>query len=715
MKFFYYLLLAGFLTGPLVSIGQPGIKPPAAIIATAPVNDTTNTVEILPGVRKLEFRKINDSTQLQILAGNVKLKQGNTLFYSDSCVINNNIHTFEAWGHVHINDSDTADAYSNHLIYKIDKRVAYLDGSVKLTDGHGSLTTPDLEYDMETKVGIYKHGGTVITKSTVLTSKEGYYYTDLKDVYFKNKVELKDPAYFIKTDSLLYNTEFQTARFIAETYIRDSSGRIIETKEGVYNMQTGRAEFGRRPVVHDKNLYATGNEMMNDDSTGIVQIRGNAIVIDSANHTTVIAGEIFVNNKTNSFLAFKKPLMIVKQEDDSIYISADTLFSARLTDLMVKINSTTKNKTDSLTANTGKDNINKKAPPFLTREKNDSTKLDPLTRPVTINMNGRDSINRPVGPNFNRGKNDSTRPGMPTRPPNNNVIGRKDSINKSIEPVLAIDTKDSTTSDTLSKTNINAISGKDSSNKSVELVKQSIKDSTRSGLLTKPNAINQKDKSNLSVEPNLTKGKNDSLRIITPGGTKMVAINEKDSTNRYFEAFSHVRIFSDSMQAVCDSMFYSFKDSVFRLFDDPVVWSKDSQISGDTILLFTRNNKAELMKIINNSLLVNQMQAEVYNQVKSNRMDGFFKDGSLDSVRASGLAECIYFIQDEDSAYTGINESKSDILDAYFENKALQKVVFRSSVTGTIWPIQQKDPKEMRLTKFRWLDARRPKTKFDLF
>ncbi|MBK5273093.1 MAG: OstA family protein, partial [Bacteroidia bacterium] len=314
---------------PFFSFAQQISGAPNANTGTS--NDTTTTIEIL-GARKLEFRKVNDSTQLQILAGNVKLKQGTTLFYSDSCVINNSIHVFEAWGHVHIIDSDTADAYSNHLLYMIEKKVAYLDGAVKLTDGQGTLLTPDVEYNLETKVGIYKNGGKVTTKSTVLTSKEGYYYTDLKDVYFKNKVELKDPAYNIKTDSLLYNTEFQTARFIAETLIKDSSGRTIETKEGIYNMQTGKAEFGRRPIVHDKNIFATGNQMMNDDSTGVIQFRGNAIIIDSLNQTTIIAGEIFINKKTNSFLAFKKPLMILKQENDSIYISADTLFSARLTD-----------------------------------------------------------------------------------------------------------------------------------------------------------------------------------------------------------------------------------------------------------------------------------------------------------------------------------------------------------------------------------------------
>src|SRR5205809_6038182 len=96
--------------------------------------DTLKEVQIL-SANKLEFLKLNDSTQLQILAGKVRLKQDNTLFECDSCVINNRIHLFEAFGKVHINDADTANVYSNHLRYLIDKKVSYLDGGVRLTDG----------------------------------------------------------------------------------------------------------------------------------------------------------------------------------------------------------------------------------------------------------------------------------------------------------------------------------------------------------------------------------------------------------------------------------------------------------------------------------------------------------------------------------------------------------------------------------------------------
>jgi lipopolysaccharide export system protein LptA len=511
--------------------------------------DTTKRVEIL-GSDKLELLKINDSTQLQILAGRVRLRQGKTLFYCDSGVLNNTAHSFEAFGHVHINDADTANAYSDYLRYLTDKRIAYLQKNVRLTDGKATLTTDNLEYDADTKLGIYTNGGKVINKKSVLTSLEGYYYTDLKDIYFKKNVELNDPAYSLKSDSLLYNTESEVARFIAKTFIRDSSNRTIETEEGYYDMRNRKAEFGSRPTIQDGKTRIIADRVAFDDSTGMSQAEGNAIVVDSTQQTVIIAGKIFRNNKMESILAFNKPLMIVKQETDSIYITADTLFSARLSDLYVTTDSARK----------------------------DTTKT-----------------------------------------------------------VKTADTK------------------------------------------------------------------------------------QKDSTDRYFEAFYHVRIFSDSVQSVCDSVFYSFKDSVFRLFKDPVVWSKENQVTGDTILLFTKNKKADRFKVFENSLLVSKVQAEFFNQVKSARMDGYLTDGSIDSVRARGFAECIYYIQNEDSSFTGVNQSSSDIIDIYFgldsagKERELHKVVFRSAVKGTLWPMHAKTPEELRLRSFKWLADRRPKTKYELY
>ncbi|MBD0351329.1 MAG: hypothetical protein ICV65_09265, partial [Flavisolibacter sp.] len=297
------------------------------------VRDSSNTVLILPGTRSLIYRRLDSATEVQILSGNVRLRQGSTLFSCDSCVINEKANLFEAFGRVHINDSDTAHVYANYLRYLTDKRLAFLKGAVKLTDGHGTLTTDELEYDVAGKIGTYKNGGKVVNKKTVLTSREGVYYADINDVYFKKAVELKNPDYYLKTDSLLYNTESQIARFIAETFIRDKNKATIHTSEGFYDLKAGHAEFTKRTVIEDGARRIVGNQIANDDSTGIVQVLGNGVLIDTAQGISILANEIFANKKTEAYLATRKPLMIVKQEKDSIYVTADTLFSARLTDL----------------------------------------------------------------------------------------------------------------------------------------------------------------------------------------------------------------------------------------------------------------------------------------------------------------------------------------------------------------------------------------------
>jgi lipopolysaccharide export system protein LptA len=483
---------------------------------------------------KLNWRNTG-GVELEILAGQVKLKQGNTLFYCDSCVINGNGHVFEAFGNVHINDGDTAQVWSNNLRYLYGQKYAYLNGNVRLNDGHGTLTTNNLEYDVARKIGTYKNGGKVVNRQTTVTSREAIYYSDIKDVYFKGNVLMKDPVNTIKTDSILYNTEMRLARFISKTTITDTSGRKIVTTEGTYNELSGVTEFTQRTTIVDKSLTVTGDEIKSNDSTGIIQIRGRGVLIDTAKGIMILANNIFADRKREAFLATQKPLMIVKQEKDSIYIAADTLFSARLSDLFV--------------------------------------------------------------------------------------------------------------------------------------------DTSKNGVKPNPN----------------------------------------DSTNRYFEAYRNVRVFSDSVQAVSDSLFYSFKDSIFQLFQDPVVWSRKSQVTGDTIYLHTKNKKPTFIKVIENSFMVTEVQPSVYNQIKSSKMDGFFTDGQLDSVKAKGAAESVYFIQDKDSAFSSVNQTKSDIIDIYFDSGELHKIVLRSSVQGTLYPIKQKEPSQMRLPAFRWLDARRPKTKYELF
>ncbi|HAN40085.1 MAG TPA: OstA family protein, partial [Chitinophagaceae bacterium] len=168
---------------------------------------------------RLNFFQPDSLNEFQSAAGKVRIQQGTTLFDCDSVVLNKTLNMLEAFGKVHINDADSVHTYADYVRYLGKERKAYLNNNVKLTDGRGILTTNELEYDVNSKLGIYKNGGKVVNGKTILTSEQGWYYGETRDIYFKRKVRLRDPQYNITTDTLLYNTYSELATFVVPTTI----------------------------------------------------------------------------------------------------------------------------------------------------------------------------------------------------------------------------------------------------------------------------------------------------------------------------------------------------------------------------------------------------------------------------------------------------------------------------------------------------------------
>jgi lipopolysaccharide assembly outer membrane protein LptD (OstA) len=535
-------------------------------IRQLPTGPDSLKLVIIHNTDRFGYSKSDTGTEIQTLAGNVKLQQGSTLFNCDSAIVNKKNHVIEAFGNVHINDADSVHTYSQYLLYYMDTRIAILKKNVRLTNAKATLLSEELQYDLNQRIGEYHNNGKLINGESVLTSKEGIYYAELKDVIFKQNVHLKDPKYKLRSDSLLYNTETEIATFIAQTYIEDSAKRTITTKEGYYDLKRRKASFGKRPVIKDGAVTVIAEDIDTNDSTGVTILRGNAVYVDTAQGVSVLANFIETNRDEGSFIATQHPLMIIKQDQDSIYVTADTLLSGRLSKL----------------------------------------------------------------------------------------------------PVV----KDSA-----------AITGDSSLVSSDSAVKTISSDTLRSTMV---------------LNTDSTAGKN-------------------DSTDRYFKAWHHVRIFSDSLQAVSDSLFYSGKDSIFRLFTDPIIWASANQVTGDTIFLFTKNKKPDQLYVFENGLAINKDSTNLFNQVRGNRLYGYFKDGNIDYFRAKGNAESVYYVKDELQYLVGINRANSDIIDMRFKNKELNRVVFINAVTATMFPVSQATEQDKFLRNFKWRDERRPKTKFELF
>jgi lipopolysaccharide export system protein LptA len=608
------------------------------VVAQQAIPSAADTFRVIQIVQAGSMReKTFDSANVfQTLAIGVVLKEGSTIFTCDSAAINKRTKVMEAFGNIHINQADSIHTYSQYLKYISTDRIAYLKKDVKLTDKKGTLFTQDLEYDLKANIGRYKNGGRVLNGKTTLTSQEGVYYADTRDVFFKKKVILKDPKYDIDSDTLLYNTRTEIVSWNTPTFISSKDGGKIFSSNGTYDLKLGKAYFASRTVFKDSTRTYVADNSAYDEKTGLGQLEGNAIIRDSVNGYTILGNQIFFSKKDQSFLATRKPVLIFKSEDnDSTFIAADTLFSG-----VYK-----------------KDEIGgwKKMQPDTIQE---TTVVSTATLPAISNSTAADDGNAPET---------AAKDSLPIK----KNIPVADSatlvINKTTDlPVL--DTTATTTpvkTDSLARIKLPLQTD-------TALAKTTIKDTT--------------------------------INLAT------------DTAVRYFQAFHRVRIFNDSMQAVCDSLYYSSIDSAFRLFNDPLVFSNKSQISGDTIHLYTKNKKADRVKVWNNSLIINQINQNMYNQIGGRLMNGYFKAGALDYMRVRGApAESVFYPQDDDSAYTGLNRCKGDLIDIYFADKAVNKVKFVNEVDGVLYPMKQIPEDQRYLAKFKWLDKLRPKNKLELF
>lgn len=635
--------------------------------------DTTGKMVEWVNSQKYRYEKKDSLTELNIWTGNVIVKQNKTTFYCDSAILNKRDRTLEAFGNVHINDADSIHTYSQYLLYYIDTRIANLKKKVKLTDGKITLHTEEMRYDANEKIGDYYNGGRVENGKSVLTSQEGTYYGEMKDVYFKKNVVLKDPGSTVKTDSLLYNTETEVSTFISRTHITDTSGRTIETQEGSYDVKNRKAYFAGRPIITDSKARTRiiANQIDRDDHTGISVLTGNAVYVDSAQGISILANYIKANSLEGTFFATRQPLMIIKQESDSIYIAADTLFSGRLSKLQKQL--------DSVAAvNAARDSAAKAVAAQRKQALKDSTAI--------ALINNRKGIE----------KDTTLLPGnlvdsiMATRI--DSTYRNNDSMRTLVKQMMETKPGDSAVS-------ITPDTG----------VKAPVTVQTHPVTIKPPVTVGKPPADTLA-RPKTAAPKKGKDPVIITDTTK-----SNDSTDRYFQAFHNVRIFSDSLQAVADSLFYSGKDSIFRLFTDPVVWNGDSQITGDTIYMYTKNKKPEKVFVFENALAVSKTGENMFNQLKGNRITAMFIDGNIDYVRAKGNAESVYWAKDEDSALVGINNAHGDIIDLRFLNKELDKIVIISAPTAGFLPVSTATEQEKVLRNFKWLDKRRPKTKFELF
>ena len=188
-----------------------------------------------------------------------------------------------------------------------------------------------------------------------------------------------------------------------------------------------------------------------------------------------------------------------------------------------------------------------------------------------------------------------------------------------------------------------------------------------------------------------------------------------DTVYKRIRAHHGVRLYRTDMQAVCDSLVYNDLDSVMTLYTEPVCWNEENQISADSIEIFMKGGKVDYAKGTGAALTVKQETDKYFDQLSGKVMYAYIRDGELRQVDVSGNAETIFYPKEDNGDYIGMNTTQSSNVQIFFVNEEVEHVLFTTSTTGTMYPLDQIPSGADRLHAFFWATQERPLKPTDVF
>jgi lipopolysaccharide export system protein LptA len=179
--------------------------------------------------------------------------------------------------------------------------------------------------------------------------------------------------------------------------------------------------------------------------------------------------------------------------------------------------------------------------------------------------------------------------------------------------------------------------------------------------------------------------------------------------NRIIRGYYRARMFKrgvppdEPTSGKCDSIYVDQKAGITKLLRNPILWSGENQMTGDTIHILsnTETEKLDTLKVFNNAFLV-QKDSAGYNQVKGERLIGLFTNNELDTVNIIKNAEVIYFSRNDKQELVGINNTTSSSIQMYLEMQQITGIRFIKQAKGKVYPPSQFPENARKLPGFIW-------------
>jgi lipopolysaccharide export system protein LptA len=212
------------------------------------------------------------------------------------------------------------------------------------------------------------------------------------------------------------------------------------------------------------------------------------------------------------------------------------------------------------------------------------------------------------------------------------------------------------------------------------------------------------DKSPLffQIDSSYSKTKRNSFEI-TVNDTSTLRIDTLVISSKFMEAYRdtfNIFIASDSVRIVRGSFasvndyakYYKNEGKIIsnKVSEDspqPVMWYENSQLTGDSITVFLKNNSISKLDVERNSFILSQNEKYInrYDQISGTNLKVFFEDGKIIQTNVYGGVHSIYYTYEGDSA-NGLTKASSENAIIYFEDNKVSTIKLYGTPVSEYYP-----------------------------
>ncbi len=187
----------------------------------------------------------------------------------------------------------------------------------------------------------------------------------------------------------------------------------------------------------------------------------------------------------------------------------------------------------------------------------------------------------------------------------------------------------------------------------------------------------------------------------------------KEKENWNMHAYNNVQFFKKDIQGSAAILKYNQELGYIELFQEPLLWSQNSQISADSIKITLVENAIDSLLLDHNVFIIQEVDTSenYFSQIKGRKLRGKFNGSALEKIHIQGNAESKYYVVNKLNQVEGLNFIQSSGINMRMKDGKIHKVDFLQQPTGTYIPIHDLSSEQKLLKKFKWIPESRPNIK----